>query len=219
MSLLPYWDHTVELDMDTWAPYGLDYTPVSVIGFHSDSLRSIASMSMEVGSEFLCLRSLKSGSVGPLLRESLIDPGRRGRLEMGFTLILGYSRIMEALSHMLARVSPGLNAGLTLCGLWDREMLVDECKVIALVSEGPFFDEERFLGLLEHALEKATGESRNTTFFAERFGYRRFSVPYDTDDVMDLRIARVLFDFQMEETLEIVGPVPEVGMPDFVRRG
>lgn len=215
MSLLPYWDHSVELDMDTWAPYGLDYTPVSVIGFHSDSLRSIASLSLEVGSEFLCLRSFKSGSVGPLLRESLIDPGRRVQREIGFTLLLGYSRIMEALSHMLVQVSPGLNAGLTLCGVWDREMLVDECKVIALVSEVPFFDEDRFLGLLEKALVKATGNCRNTTFFAERFGYRRFSVPYDTDDVMDLRISRVLFDLEMEETHEIVGPVPEVGMPDF----
>lgn len=215
MNLLPYWDHSVDLDMDAWAPYGLDYTPVSVIGFHSDALRNIASLSLEVGSEFLCLRSLKSGSVGPLLRENLIDPGRRSRFEIGFTMVLGYSRVMEVLSHMLAQVSPGLNAGLTLCGVWDRHMLVDECKVIALISEGPLFDEDSFFKILEQALQKAAGRKGNTAYFAERFGYRRFSVPYDTDDLMDLQIARVLFDLELEETREIVGPVPEMGMPDF----
>lgn len=214
MSLLPYWDHSVELAMDTWAPYGLDYTPVSVFGFHSDSLRAIASMSLEVGSEFLCLKSLKAGYVGSLLRESLLDPGRRSQIEVGFTLVLGYSRVMEALSHMLIQVFPGLSAGLTLCGVWDRNMLIDECKVIALVSDGPFFDEDRFLGLLERSLEKATGDSRNTSFFAERFGYRRFSIAYDTDDVMDLRISRILSDLELEETFEVVGPVTELGMPD-----
>ncbi len=215
MSLLPYWDHSVDMDIDNWAPYSLDYTPISVIGFHSEGLRNIASMSLEVGSELLFLRSLKSGSVGPLLRENLIDPGRNGRLEMGFTLVLGYSRIMEALSHMLAQASPGLNAGLTLCGVWDRKMLVDECKVIAFVSESPFFDEETFLGLFGQALEKAAGRANHTSYFAERFGYRRFAVPYDTDDLTDLQIARVLFDLELDETHEVVGPVPELGLPDF----
>ncbi len=41
----------------------------------------------------------------------------------------------------LIKEYPGLRAGLTLCGIWSSDVLVDECKVLVLVSEDPFFDE------------------------------------------------------------------------------
>lgn len=212
MTLLPYWDRHVDLDMDLWAPYGLDFFPVSVNALHSEALHRIAADAFQLDSEFLCLRSFKSGQVGPLMRGGLLDPGRAG-IDLGFLMVFGYSKTMEALAHLVAQASRGLKAGLTLCGFWDRSILVDESKVIALASENPLFDEESFFSLFGEILHKACEGMSDTAFFAERFGYRRFGIAYDTDDVTDLRIIQMLFDFEFDETRRIVGPAPELPFP------
>jgi hypothetical protein len=54
---------------------------------------------------------------------------------------------------------------------------------------------------------------RGTSFFAEQFGYRRFSIPFETDDVTELSITKILFDFEFEATRNVVGPPPEVAFP------
>lgn len=217
MGVLPYWDRDVDLDIAPWVSYSLDFAPVSINSMHSEQLRSIAASALEVGSEFLYLKSLRSGRVGTLFPDHLIDPERDAGLRLGFSMVFGYSSVMETLTHLLAQSVPGLKAGLTLCGVWDRFMLLDECKVIALASENPFFDEEPFLNMLTEALQKAAGKNTFSAFFAERFGYRRGAISYETDDVTQLAISQLLFDFELEETRKIVGPLPQVALEGLFR--
>jgi len=201
----------MDLDVVGWLPYSFDFAPVSINAMHSEQLRSIAAMALEVGSEFLCLKSLRSGRVGSLFPENLIDPERAlPEGPLGFVMVFSYSKVMETLSFLMAEAIPGMKAGLTLCGLWDGTRLVDEVKVIAVTNENPFFDEEPFLEMLQDVLKKASGDSAQTAFFAEKFGYRRASIPYETDDVTQLFITQMLFDFELEETRKIVGPMPQV---------
>jgi len=53
-------------------------------------------------------------------------------------------------------------------------------------------------------------------FFAEKFGYRRFFIPYETDNPVDLEISRLLHEMEFEETRKWVGPSPEVSFPPFL---
>ena len=52
-------------------------------------------------------------------------------------------------------------------------------------------------------------------FFAEQFGYRRFCMAYETDDPLQLRISRLLYEMEFAETRQMVGPSPEVSFPPF----
>jgi len=212
-SLL-YWNRNVDLDISSWIPYGVDYSPVSANRLHSDRLARIASFAMDMDSELLFLRSFQSGNGGTLFRDHLYDPDRSGEAELGFTLVFTYSKAIEDLLAGLEAKYGNIRAGLTLCGVWDRSVLLDECKVVALVSEDPFFDEDRFLEGLEGDFSAVVGSRHGSAgFFAERFGYRRGSIPYETDDVVQMAIAQVLFDITLEETRRIVGPPPEVAFP------
>jgi hypothetical protein len=123
---------------------------------------------------------------------------------------------METFLSLFADVYPGISAGLALCGIWDRTMLVDECKVIVLVSDNPLFDEQGCITALSELLQNSAVEShvRGNSFFAEQFGYRRFTIPFETDDVTELSITKLLFDFEFEATRQVVGPAPEVVFPN-----
>ena len=213
-GILPYWNHDVELDVVSWLPYSFDPHPVSVHAMHSEELRSIAAMALELGSELLYLNSLGSGQVGSLFPDRLIDPGRHEDAEAGFAMIFGYSRPMEMLTCLLSSSMPGLKAGLALCGLWDRHMLLDEMKVIAFASQNIFFEEGPFLTMLRDVLSKAAGEQQRCAFYAEKFGYRRATIPFETDDMTQMAITQTLFDFEMEETRQVVGPAPEITWED-----
>ena len=93
-------------------------------------------------------------------------------------------------------------------------MLVDECKVLVLVSEDPFFDEGTFFKSLQKSFQHISGrESSNISFFAEKFGYRRFSISYETDNLTQMRITQALFDLELDETRELLGPAPEMKLP------
>ena len=62
---------------------------------------------------------------------------------------------------------PGLMAGLTLCDIWRENVLVDECKVLMLVDEDPFFNETDFIEALYKTFQNAAGrENSNLSFFA-----------------------------------------------------
>ena len=109
---------------------------------------------------------------------------------------------------------PGLMAGLTLCDIWRENVLVDECKVLMLVDEDPFFNETDFIEALYKTFQNAAGrENSNLSFFAEKFGYKRFSISYETDDLLQMRITQALFDLELDATKEVVGPVPELKVP------
>ncbi len=217
MGILPYWDQNVDLEISPWAPYGKDFNPISVNSMHSDQLGAIASLALGMDSELMFLESSVTGQVGALFRENLMMPGRRRGQDGGFSVMFGYSQVMEALLGMFAQAYPGLRAGLAVCGVWDRSMLVDECKVIVLVGETLFLNEAGCLNALQQVMLAASTDNGSSSFFAEQFGYRRFSIPFETDDVTNLAILKLLFDFEFDATRAVVGPPPEVSLPDLFK--
>jgi len=149
-----------------------------------------------------------------MTRQNIIDPGRNHNIELGFTMVFTYSERMEKAIIPVLREYPGLKAGLTLCGIWSDNVLVDECKVIMLISEDPFFDEVKFFNSLQKVFQAFTGRDHsNLSFFAEKFGYRRFSISYETDNLTQMRITQALFDFELDATKEVIGPAPELKLP------
>ncbi|HCL79648.1 MAG TPA: hypothetical protein DIC53_06750 [Synergistaceae bacterium] len=216
MAGLPYWSTNVEMEVASWLPLGIDYDPVSVNAHHSLRLGHVAALSMGLGSEFFCLSSLMSGTVGNLFRDSMFLPGMRNRVGLGFTMIFGYSEPMEDFlaDHLDGRED--VEAGVSYCRLGDRSVPLDTFKVIVLVSGDPFFSEDRFLEELEKGLMEKAPVRENVSYFAERFGYRRCSIPYETDDPVGLEISKLLYEMEFRETRRAVGPSPEVPFPPFV---
>ena len=213
-SILPYWDQNIDLDIVPWIPYGKDYSPVTVNGLCCPLLAKLAGLALEMKSEFLCLRSFQSGEVGAMTRQNIIDPGRGGGVELGFTMVFSYSEQLERSVLPLLAHYPGLMAGLTLCDIWREDVLVDECKVLLMLCEDPFFDESDFMEKLCLSFQHSAGRKKsNLSFFAEKFGYRRFSIDYETDNLTQLRITQALMDMDLEATKEVIGPVPELRLP------
>lgn len=214
-SVLPYWDQNIDLDIAPWVPYGKDYTPVTVNRLCGPIVGGIAGLALEMKSEFLCMRSFQSGNIGAMARQSIIDPVSGG-LQLGFTMVFAYSEMVEHSVLPLLHNFPGLMAGLTLCDIWNGKVLVDECKVLLLMSEDPFFNESGFMESLYKSFQAMSGRARsNLSFFAEKFGYRRFSISYETDDLTQMRITQALFDMELDATKDVLGPVSELKVPHF----
>ncbi len=215
MPPLPYWDSNVDMEVASWFPLRMDYEPVSINAHHSVLLSRIAALSLRMNSEFFCLTSLRSGYIGTLLREGMIVPGRPVRIGLGFAMLFGYSAPMEELVSSMLDEEQDIEAGVSLCCLWDRDIMIESIKTIVLVSGNPLFDEDTFLDRLGSALEAKASTQASLPFFAEKFGYRRFFIPYETDDLTHLVISRLLFEMEFEETRKWVGPSPEVPFPPF----
>jgi hypothetical protein len=82
-----------------------------------------------------------------------------------------------------------------------------------VASESPLFDPDVFLDSLSLALcAPQMPLSGNVPYYAEKFGYRRGAIPYETDDVTQLQISQLLSCFEFDETRRFVGPVPELSM-------
>ncbi|MGI6782813.1 MAG: hypothetical protein ACOX5A_01190 [Aminivibrio sp.] len=215
MTSLPYWDSDVDMQIAPWFPLGVDYKPVSINLFHSGLLSKIAALALGLNSEFFCLASFKSGYVGTLLRDNMFIPGRLRRIELGFTMLFGYSSAMEEAILSLLEDHEDIEGGVSFCTLRDRNIIRECFKAIILVSGNPLFGEDEFLDKLGEALEKHAPPREDTAFFAETFGYRRFFIPYETDDPVRLEISRLLYEMEFEETRRWVGPSPEVSFPPF----
>lgn len=215
MTSLPYWDSDVDMQIAPWFPLGVDYKPVSVNLFHSGRLSKIAALALSLNSEFFCLTSLKSGYVGTLLRDNMFIPGRLRRIELGFTMLFGYSPAMEEALAPLLEEYGDIEGGVSFCTLRDRNIIRESFKAIILVSGNPLFSEDEFLDHLGEGLEKCVSSRESMAFFAETFGYRRFFIPYETDNPVDLEISRLLYEMEFEETRQWVGPSPEVSFPPF----
>jgi hypothetical protein len=206
----------MEFDIETWVPYKCDFKPITINTMFSDALGRIADMAMRMGSEFLYMERDGACPVGTLVQENLIRPRINGALGPGFAMVFSYSEGMEGVLYDLSRGSDVFGAGITLCGIWRSAILLDECKVLVVASASPLFDSEEFLAALgnELSLRKKPGGD-NLPYFAEKFGYRRFSIPYETDDVRDLQIANLLLSFEFDETRLFVGSAPELSMDKF----
>ena len=170
-SVLPYWDQNIDLDIAPWVPYGKDYSPVTVNSLCNPTLGGLAGLALEMKSEFLYMRSFQNGSIGTMARQNIIDPVRNSSIELGFTMVFAYSEQLEQSVLRLLHKYPGLMAGLTLCDIWRENVLVDECKVLMLVDEDPFFNETDFIEALYKTFQSAAGRANsNLSFFAEKFG-------------------------------------------------
>ena len=226
--MLPYWNSDLDLEIASWFPLGLDYRPVS--SNQPPRLRRIASRCLGLGSEFLFMSSPRAGCAGSLMRDNW-DAGSDGLIRLGFMMVLGYSPEMERMIELVLSGMerkdghPGsdgeLSAGVAACSLWHEGLLMGSVKVIALASGEPFFEEDGFLEGLDKALSEWESGGMGTrdaglSFFAERFGYRRFPLMYETDDLLQMRISRLLYEMEFSETRQMVGPSPEVAFPPFL---
>ena len=216
ITRLPYWEQNMELDIEPWVAYGCDFRPVTVNALFSETLGHIAKMAFCAGSEFLYMESQGGSPVGTLVPENLIRPHVYSVYSSSFAMVFAYSQKMERVFYNLANEHGDFGAGITVCGIWKNEILLDECKVIVVASENPFFDTERFLALLTEELDASDRtDACNVPYFAEKLGYRRGCIPYETDDVTQMGIAQLLMNFEFEEIRQFVGPVPELSLDNF----
>lgn len=216
--MLRYWSSDLDLEVAPWFPFGLDYQPVSINLLHSSQLKKIASRCLELGSELFFISSTYSGCVGSFMRDNFYKSEDTVPLRLGFMMILGYSPQMERLIFQKIPQDDGLKTGLAFCSLWNKTLQLDDVKIIALVSDEIVFDEEKFLSDFEKILDSgASKETSNLTYFAEKFGYRRFYLSSETDNPLALRITKLLYEMELSETREMLGPSPEMPFPQFFR--
>lgn len=204
-----------------WFPIGVDYKSVSINSLHSVRLKNVAALSLSVDSEFLFMSSVQSGYVGNFLRENSFTANSHIGLNLGFFLLLGYSQRIESVIEKMQKDKEyeAIKAGITWCAIRRRKMLLGNLKSIALVSEDILFDEENFLtnfeAVLSENISKGRGDSK-IPYYAEKFGYRRFFIPYETDNLTDMNVSRLLIEMEFPETKQITGPSPEINFPFFI---
>jgi hypothetical protein len=207
----------MDFDIETWVPYGCDFKPVTINSLFSDALGKIAEMALRLESEFLYMDVGGGCPVGTLVPENLIRPRMGNSDRSSFAMVFSYSRGMEDLLFGLVREGEYFGAGITVCGIWRSSILVAECKVLVVASENPLFDPDLFLDSLSLAMrEPQLPLSGNVPYYAEKFGYRRGAIPYETDDVTQLQISHLLSCFEFDETRRLVGPVPELSMDNIL---
>ena len=219
-SILPYWDEDLDLTVPCWLPYGKDFSPVASNALYNPALAMLSSLSLGLSSEFLYMHGMQIGSVGTMSRQNIVAPSNNSLVEFGFSAVFTWSEELErALLPLLAKIA-GLRAGITMCSIWCGDVLQDENKVVLLVNDNPFFDENRFIAALTRSFAlHLKAESAPCAFFAEKFGYRRFSISYETDRMTQMGITQLLYDMEFDATREILGPAPEMKLPEFMTIG
>jgi hypothetical protein len=210
VSRLPHWEQDMDLCLETWAPYGCDFKPITAYSLFSEALGDIAEMAMMQESELLYMWSDDAYPVGALAPESLMRPGASPEYHDGFTIVFSYSEAMESVIQGLEGSGELFGAGIAYCGIWKSSLLLDECKVLAVASSNPMFDQEKFLFSLRDALSSRGKSGRGIPYFAEKFGLRRFSIPYETDDVTELQISSLLTKLEFDETRRVIGGVGDL---------
>jgi len=213
--LLRYWSSDLDLEIASWFPFGVDYKPISINSMHSPRLKRIAAFCLEMGSEFFFMTSIWSGCVGSLMRENFYKNGSSNNLNLGFMMLLGYSPQMERLLVRKFSDQKEIKAGVAFCSLWNKTLFLENMKVIVLVSDNILFSEDAFLTDFESMFENEARKSSSISYFAEKFGYRRFCMAYETDDLLQLRISKLLYEMELPETRQMVGPSPEMPFPPF----
>ncbi|MDR1917173.1 MAG: hypothetical protein LBQ58_11430 [Synergistaceae bacterium] len=205
----------MEFDIEMWVPYRCDFKPITTNSLFSDALGHIAEMAMRLESEFLYMECGGACPVGTLVPENLIRPHTTS--EGGnFAMVFSYSRGMERVLYGLVENKEEFGVGITVCGIWKSSILLEECKVLVVASGSPMFDVDEFLDSLGLALStEGRPDGSNVPYFAEKFGYRRFSIPYETDNVIDLQISHLLMKFEFDETRRFVGSQPELSLDNF----
>jgi hypothetical protein len=205
----------MEFDIETWVPYRCDFKPITTNSLFSDALGVIAEMAMMLESELLYMWNDEDCPVGTLVPENLIRPHSGAEEHNGFAIVFAYSEAMERVLHGLEGSGDLFGAGVTLCGIWKSSILLEQCKVLVVASANPMFDPEAFLDSLTSALSRCEKPGRSIPYFAEKFGFRRFSIPYETDNVTELQISNLLSAFEMDETKRFVGIPRELSLENY----
>ncbi len=216
MTRLPYWENDLDFQVSDLFPYDLDWGPVSANKVHGDRMVRLAKGAMALGSEFLYLSGLSLGVGGTMMWDG--DPGAAFGFSLGFTVMLGFSRPMEdvvlsVLDSGEERGESALEAGVTECLFWSPSMPREVRKIIMIATPLPLKDEASFVDSLIAAMERHGDSNGLIPYYAELFGFRRSSVSYETDDLLDISISSILQSFEMSETRQVVGPPPDLVMP------
>lgn len=219
--LLPFWNAELSVEISSCFPFGKDYQPVSVNRFYSKTLKEIAALCLDLEGEFFFVASPVTGCVGNLPRENFFKYGTGVSLNLGFFLVLGFSENLEKaiiLSLVGSKNAKGLSAGLAECSLKRQGIFQSKAKVIAVVSDDPFFDGTEYLQDLVSVLrgfKKFTGAS-DLAYYAEKFGYDRFSMGWENENPLALKISQIISEFQYDGTREIVGGSSRADLPPFL---
>ena len=209
MMGLPHWDRIVSFEVPMWTPYGLDYKPVSFVGGADRLLQDVATYAMDLESELIYLSGMRYGEVGVVSYDKTIGPGRSISFPLGFVVIFSFSKAMEKFVSRFVKEMDEIKVGVCFCDLWDREMPLGKYKAIALISSNPFFDDKNFLEHFVQELAKSVDAKATSSlsYFAEKFGYRRFFIPYETDDPIELAISSICNEFETEEIISLLGSI------------
>ena len=205
----------MEFDIETWVPYRCDFKPITTNSLFSDILGDIAALAMMTESELLYMWDDEDCPVGTFVPENLMRPRTGSQEHRGFAIVFAYSEQMERVLYGLEGSGDIFGAGITNCGIWRSSIFIDECKVLVAASVNPMFDPEVFLRSLKAELGRNKSSGKNIPYFAEKFGFRRFSIPYETDDVMDIQISNVLAAFELEETRRFIGIPAELSLENY----
>lgn len=212
---LPYWDSEIDVEVGDWAFSNREHGALSLAGLHSDLLKRLSAYALSLDSELLYLCGSNCGIAGSMIWEEPVL-NRRGVSESSpFTLILGYSREMERFSSHFISTQSALKAGVTQCTFWNRKVPLSSYKVIAYMAVLPVVNEMESLEAMLKEFRAYRKDGALVPYYAERFGFLRAPVPYETDVLQSLLVMNKLDDFQLEATRSVVGPPPSVPLPLF----
>lgn len=162
-----------------------------------------------------------TGCVGNLPRENFFRYQADSSFSLGFLLILGYSEKVERaviLSLGITGPKSGLSAGITACSIWSRGIFKGTTKVIAVAGDDPFYDCTDYLKTLSRVLNdvKNVIGTPGQSYYAEKFGYDRFFMSWENDSPYDISASRVISEFELDGTREIVGGSSTEDFPPFM---
>ena len=217
---LPFWNSELQVEIPSWFPWGKDYQPVSINRFHDKMLRDIAASCFDLDSEFYFMASPLVGYVGSLSREKYFQDSPENTFHLGFLMVFAHSEIMEkALVASIAfnEAAKGLSVGITFCSLWRGGIFEGRVKVIAIASDDPFYDCTDYLHGLVNALQEIKRIVRPPalSFYAEKFGYNRFSLDWENDNPYDARVTQILSEIEDDGAKDTVGGSPIINFPSF----
>ncbi len=218
--LLPFWNSELQVEIPAWFPWGKDYQPVSVNRFHDSTLKNIAALCFDLESEFFFMASPLVGCVGNLPREKFFHYSSENIFNLGFLMMFGFSELLEkAIIISLAYVPEArkLSAGVTSCALWRGGIFEGNMKVIAVAGDDPFYDGNEYLKGLEKVLSdvKAAVHAPELSYYAEKFGYDRFLMKWENENLYDVRTSQLISEIEDKGTQEIVGGSSKINFPPF----
>lgn len=219
--ILPHWNSDLYVDIASWFPFGKDFRPVSINSVYDEQLKNIAESALEFKSELFFMVSPLTGCIGNFTRDNAFRFSQSISLNLGFMIIFGYSSLMEKIiiaSLNALDTENKLTAGIVNCSIMERGIFAGSAKAIAIVSDEPFFEPEKFLygfSLLLTETRKLKHEEY-LTFYAEKFGYSRFSFKWEVENQDEINMKNILSEFEFDATKQIIGPSPEISFPPFL---